>query len=46
MYLTNTNKDHTLSNNQSTIKYQLGQKIDIKIFRVDTDKKQIDFLLA
>mgnify|MGYP001318590924 FL=1 len=45
-YLFFDNKHHTLSNSQSTIKYQLGQKIDIKIFRVDTDKKQIDFLLA
>ena len=45
-YLFFDNKHHTLSNSQSTIKYQLGQKVDIKIFRVDTDKKQIDFLLA
>ena len=40
------NKSHTLNDSQSNIKYQLGQEITVKVFSVDIEKKQIDFLLA
>ena len=39
-------KTHTLTNNDSSIVYQLGQKIDIKVVEVDLEKKLIDFSLA
>ena len=40
------NKSHTLNDSQSNIKYQLGQEITVKVFSIDIEKKQIDFLLA
>ena len=40
------NKSHTLNDSQSNIKYQLGQEIIVKVFSVDIEKKQIDFILA
>ena len=39
-------KTHTLTNSDSSIVYQLGQKIDIKVVEVDLEKKLIDFSLA
>ena len=39
-------KTHTLTNSDSSIVYQLGQKIDIKVVEVDFEKKLIDFSLA
>ena len=39
-------KTHTLTNSDSSILYQLGQKIDIRIVEVDLEKKLIDFSLA
>ena len=39
-------KTHTLTNSDSSIVYQLGQKIDIRVVEVDLEKKLIDFSLA
>ena len=39
-------KTHTLTNSDSSIIYQLGQKIDIRVVEVDLEKKLIDFSLA
>ena len=39
-------KTHTLTNSDSSILYQLGQKIDIRVVEVDLEKKLIDFSLA
>jgi len=39
-------KTHTLTNSDSSIVYQLGQKIDIRVIEVDLEKKLIDFSLA
>ena len=39
-------KTHTLTNSDSSIVYQLGQKIDIRVVEVNLEKKLIDFSLA
>ena len=45
-YLIFDKKNQTLTNSNSNIKYQLGQKIDIKVLEVDLEKKLIDFFPA
>ena len=45
-YLVFDTKTQTLTNSNSKIKYQLGQKIDIKVLEVDLEKKLIDFFPA
>ena len=45
-YLIFDTKTQTLTNSYSKIKYQLGQKIEIKVLEVDLEKKLIDFFPA
>ena len=45
-YFSFDKKTHSLIGNSTNIKYQLGQKIDIKIMKADLEKKQLDFTLV
>jgi exoribonuclease R len=38
-------KTHSLSSTSKEIKYQLGQKVLVKILKADIEKKQVDFSL-
>jgi VacB/RNase II family 3'-5' exoribonuclease len=44
-YLVFDKKTHSLTNTSKEIKYQLGQKVLVKILKADLEKKQIDFSL-
>ena len=39
-------KTHCLIGNSTNIKYQLGQKVKIKILKADLERKQLDFSLV
>ena len=45
-YFSFDKKTHSLIGNSTNIKYQLGQKVDIKIMKADLEKKQLDFTLV
>jgi VacB/RNase II family 3'-5' exoribonuclease len=44
-YLVFDKKTHSLTNTSKEIKYQLGQKVLVKILKADLEKKQVDFSL-
>jgi exoribonuclease R len=44
-YLVFDKKTHSLSSTSKEIKYQLGQKVLVKILKADIEKKQVDFSL-
>ena len=39
-------KNYALIGYQKKISYQLGQKIEVKIKKVDLNRKQIDFIIV
>jgi len=39
-------KTHSIIGNSTNIKYQLGQKVKIKILKADLERKQLDFSLV
>ena len=45
-YFSFDKKTHSLIGNSTNIKYQLGQKVNIKIMKADLEKKQLDFSLV
>ena len=44
-YLVFDKKTHSLTSTSKEIKYQLGQKVLVKILKADIEKKQVDFSL-
>jgi len=45
-YFSFDKKTHSLIGNSTNLKYQLGQKVDVKIMKADLEKKQLDFSLV
>ena len=45
-YFSFDKKTHSIIGNSTNIKYQLGQKVDVKIMKADLEKKQLDFILV
>jgi ribonuclease R len=45
-YFSFDKKTHSLIGNSTNLKYQLGQKVDVKIMKADLEKKQLDFILV
>ena len=45
-YFSFDKKTHSIIGNSTNLKYQLGQKVDVKIMKADLEKKQLDFILV